>query len=62
MRNVFTLLVVLSLSGLISGCALVSKHTTAVSGGKKTTVGLLGIDSIDNGYPLIPVYSGFKQD
>ncbi len=62
MRKVFILLVVLSASVLLSGCALISKHTAPVEGGTKTTFGLLSLDKIDNGYPMLPVYSGFKKD
>ena len=49
------------LAFVASGCALVSRHTAPVEGGKKTTVGILGIDAIDNGYPMIPVYQKFEQ-
>jgi uncharacterized protein YceK len=62
MRNLFVLLAALSASLLVSGCALVSSHTSAVEGGTKTTVGLFAIDKIDNGYPMLPVYSGFKKN
>ncbi|MDD4101196.1 MAG: hypothetical protein PHU80_01015 [Kiritimatiellae bacterium] len=62
MRNVFALLTALLFSVLVSGCALIGKHTAAVEGGTKTTMGILTFDKIDNGYPLLPLYSGFKQD
>ncbi len=62
MRNFFALLAALLVSVLVSGCALVSSHTSAIEGGTKTTVGLFAFEKIDNGYPMIPVYSGFKQE
>jgi uncharacterized protein YceK len=46
---------------MFSGCAVVGKYTGPVEGGKKTTVGLIAFDSVDNGYPMLPFYSSFEQ-
>lgn len=62
MRNFFALLAALLVCVLVSGCALVSSHTAAVDGGTKTTFGLFAFDKVDNGYPMLPVYSGFTKD
>lgn len=61
MDKVVALLMAGVLLGLVSGCAVVSRHTSPADGGTKTTVGLIGIDAVDNGYPLIPLYTGFDQ-
>lgn len=43
---------------LMSGCALVGHHSVPVeNGGVRTTVGLLAVDAIGDGYPMIPLYS-----
>lgn len=46
---------------MVSGCTVISRHTAPVDGGKKTTVGLIGVSTIDNGYPMIPFYSAYEQ-
>ena len=46
---------------MFSGCALVGRHAGPVEGGNKTTVGLIAIESVGNGYPMIPLYSSFEQ-
>lgn len=45
---------------LVSGCAAIGKHTGPVEGGKRVTVGLIAVDAVSNGYPMIPVYSSFE--
>lgn len=60
MRKTMLVLSALLISALVSGCALVSSHTTEVEGGRKTTVGLFALDNIDNGYPVLPFYSHFS--
>ena len=63
MSKFFGALFVVIVAFALSGCVAVSSHTaTADDGtGKKTAVGLLGISMIDNGYPLIPVYTSYEQ-
>lgn len=45
-----------------SGCALISRQTVPIEGGKKTTVGILSIDAIGDGYPMIPCYTTYDMD
>lgn len=59
MRNLVFLALVAGLSVLASGCAIVSKHKAPVSGGTQTTVGLIGIPSVGDGYPMLPLYMSF---
>ena len=61
MYKVVAMLLTVLLVVMGSGCALVSRHTAPVDDGTKTTVGLFGFGVIDNGYPMIPFYSGFDQ-
>ncbi|HNX34592.1 MAG TPA: hypothetical protein PKM57_08185 [Kiritimatiellia bacterium] len=61
MYKIVTLMVAVLWGVMVSGCAMVSRHTAPVEGGTKTTVGFLGFDAIDHGYPLLPFYSGFNQ-
>ena len=49
------------LSLCLSGCALVSHHTVPVEGGSKTTIGLFGLDVIDDCYPMLPIYVGVNR-
>jgi len=44
---------------MVSGCAIVGKHSIPIEGGQKTTVGLLAIESVGDGYPMIPLYTSF---
>lgn len=63
-KSLFALLAAVAACVLFSGCVLVSSHT-AVSDdgtGKKTAFGLIGISAIDNGYPLIPIYTSYNQN
>ena len=46
---------------LFSGCVAIGKYTGPVEGGKKTTVGLIAIESVSDGYPMIPLYTSFEQ-
>ena len=41
---------------MVSGCALVSRHTVPTENGTKTSLGFLGFDAIDNGEPMVPFY------
>ena len=61
MYKVAAMLVMVLITVMGSGCAMVSRHTAPEDGGTKTTVGLFGFGAIDNGYPMIPLYSGFTQ-
>ncbi len=47
---------------VVSGCAMVGRYAAPVEGGHQTTVGLIAIESISNGYPMIPFYTSFEQD
>ena len=44
-----------------SGCAMIGTHSGPVEGGRKTTFGLLSMESVGNGYPMIPIYARFEQ-
>ena len=46
---------------MFSGCAAIGKYSSPVEGGKKTTVGLISIEAVGDGYPMIPLYSSFEQ-
>lgn len=61
MKKAMLVITTAALSMMVSGCALVSKHTAPADGGTKTTVGLFGLDVIDNCYPMLPIYVGFEQ-
>lgn len=61
MRKIVPLMLATAVIITASGCALVSRHTAPVESGKKTTVGLFGFSAVDNGYPLIPLYTGYEQ-
>lgn len=61
MKKTMLVITAAALSMLASGCALVSTHTAPVDGGTKTTVGLFGIDVVDNCYPILPIYVGYEQ-
>jgi uncharacterized protein YceK len=62
MRKFITLTVLTVTIVSLSGCYCVGTHVSDVQGGKKTTTGLLSFDAVDNGYPMIPVYSKFEAD
>lgn len=40
-----------------SGCALIGRHSAPIEGGRQTTVGLLSINGMGDGFPMIPLYS-----
>lgn len=46
---------------MFSGCAMIGTHSGPVEGGKKTTFGLISMESVGDGYPMIPIYSRFDQ-
>ena len=46
---------------MVSGCALVSRHTVPTENGTKTSLGFLGFDAIDNGEPMIPFYMWYNE-
>lgn len=46
---------------MFSGCVAIGRHSGPVEGGKKTTVGLISVESIGDGYPMIPLYTSFEQ-
>ena len=63
MKKGFMVLLALVAAFAFSGCCVLSSHT-AVSDdgtGNKTVFGILGFGAIDNGYPLLPLYSSYEQ-
>lgn len=63
MKEFFGALLVVIVAIAFSGCVGISSHTaTSDDGtGKKTAFGLIGLSMIDNGYPLIPLYTSYEQ-
>lgn len=43
-----------------SGCAVIGKHSVPTENGRKTTVGLISMESVGDGYPMIPLYNNFE--
>lgn len=43
-----------------SGCAVIGKHSAPTENGRKTTVGLISMESIGDGYPMIPLYNNVQ--
>mgnify|MGYP003585582170 CR=1 FL=1 len=43
-----------------SGCAVIGKHSAPTDNGRKTTVGLISMESVGDGYPMIPLYNNFE--
>jgi len=60
MKKLFALAIIVSTALFISGCTCVGTHVSKVEGGRKTTSGLFSFGAIDNGYPMIPLYSKFE--
>jgi hypothetical protein len=46
---------------MFSGCVAIGRYTGPVQGGTKTTLGLIAIESVSDGYPMIPLYTHFQQ-
>ena len=63
MNKFFGALLVVIVAFALSGCVGISSHTaTSDDGtGTKTAFGLIGLSMIDNGYPLIPLYTSYEQ-
>jgi uncharacterized protein YceK len=61
MHRIVALVMAAAMAAAVSGCALVSRHTGPVEGGSQTTVGFLGFEAVDNGYPMLPFYKSFTQ-
>ena len=62
MQKAFVLTVALAAAAMVSGCALIGKYSKpAAGGGTQTTVGLISIDSVSDGYPMIPFYNSYQQ-
>ncbi len=57
MQKVVAMVLAATMAVLVSGCALVGRHSVHTATGQKTTVGILAIDSLGDGYPMIPVYT-----
>jgi uncharacterized protein YceK len=45
---------------LASGCAIIGKHSVPTDNGQKTTFGLISLESVGDGYPMIPLYKGYE--
>jgi len=61
MYKAFLFTVATAMAVMVSGCALVGRHTKPVEGGKRVTVGLIAFDAVSDGYPMIPFYTSFEQ-
>ena len=61
MHKAFLLTVVTAAAVMVSGCALVGRHSKPVEDGKRVTVGLISFDAVSDGYPMIPFYTSFEQ-
>jgi len=57
MHKAVALALVMATAFMVSGCAIVGKHSVPIEGGRKTTVGLLAIEGIGDGYPMLPFYT-----
>ena len=62
MYKAFLLAVTAAAVVLVSGCALVGTYTKpATGGGKHVTFGLISVDAVSDGYPMIPLYNSYEQ-
>lgn len=43
-----------------SGCAAIGKHSAPTENGRKTTFGLISMESVGDGYPMIPLYNNVE--
>lgn len=60
MQKVLMVLASLTVVAMISGCAAIGRYSKPEDGGQRVVIGLISFDSISDGYPMIPLYSGFK--
>ena len=60
MGKLFALSAITLTTVLLSGCTCIGTHVAKVEGGTKTTSGLFSFNAIDNGYPMLPLYSKFE--
>jgi hypothetical protein len=61
MRQAVECIAVIALSLLFSGCALVGHYSRPASDGSThVTVGLISIEAISDGYPMLPLYNSFE--
>jgi uncharacterized protein YceK len=44
----------------VSGCAAIGKHSVPTDNGRRTTVGLISMESVGDGYPMIPLYKSVE--
>lgn len=61
MYKAFLLMISVAIIGMMSGCALVGTHVRPEAEGTHVTVGLISIEAISDGYPMIPLYNSFKS-
>ena len=45
---------------MVSGCAVIGKHSAPTDNGRKTTFGLISMESVGDGYPMIPLYNNVE--
>jgi len=62
MRKAFLMSVSVAVLVVVSGCSAIGRYTRPEDGGKRVTVGLISIDSVSEGCPMIPLYSSFEKD
>ncbi len=60
MYKVVALALAAATAVMVSGCAVIGTHSAPIEGGRKTTFGLLAIESMGDGYPMIPLYTNFE--
>ena len=60
MSRFFAWVLTLAVALGVSGCALIGKHTVPTAHGERTTVGLLAIEGMGDGYPMLPLYSSTR--
>lgn len=60
MKKAFLTFASLAVLVMISGCAAIGRYSKPEDGGQRVVIGLISIDAVSDGYPMIPLYSGFK--
>ena len=61
MKKLFTVAAIALTALFISGCTCVGTHQAKVEGGTRSTSGLFSFNAVDNGFPMIPLYSKFTE-
>jgi len=60
MHKVFLLTISAAAVAMMSGCAIVGTHIKPEAEGTRVTVGLISIDAISDGYPMLPLFSSYR--